>query len=75
MSPVNFPFVAIAEDGVHILPKGMPLVQVIPFARHDEHLEGAIRAESEDEAAEREQVFRNTVAAEGWYRRRSRSQR
>src|SRR5919106_1332496 len=28
-SPVNFPFVAVAPDGVHSLKKGTPLVQVI----------------------------------------------
>ncbi len=74
VSPVNFPFVAIAEDGVHTLRKGTPLVQVIPFARHDEQHEATIRAETEDEAEDRERVYRNTLAAEGWYRRESRDQ-
>ena len=32
-TPVNFPFVVTAGDGVHVLPKGTPLVQVIPFRR------------------------------------------
>jgi hypothetical protein len=72
-SPVNFPFVALAEDGVHALAKGTPLAQVIPFAREDERLEGEVRAESEQEAAERERIHRNTLAGEGWYRGRSRS--
>jgi Family of unknown function (DUF6065) len=75
VSPVNFPFVALAEDGVHTLPKGTPLVQLIPFERDNERLEGSIRVETEAEAAERERVYRNTLAGEGWYRRESRSRR
>lgn len=75
VSPINFPFVAIAEDGVHTLPKGTPLVQVVPFAREQRGLAGEIRAESEQEAAERERVYRNTLAGEGWYRSQSRRQR
>jgi hypothetical protein len=73
VSPINFPFVAVAEDGVHTLSKGTPLVQVIPFERKDEGLHGTVRAETEQEAAERERVYRNTLAGEGWYRRQSRS--
>ena len=65
-SPVNFPFVPIGADGVHILPKGTPLVQVIPFARAARR--GEVRAETEAEAGERERVHRNTLAGEGWYR-------
>jgi hypothetical protein len=68
-SPVNFPFVPIGEDGVHILPKGTPLVQVIPFPRGQ--LEASVRAEAEHEAGERERAHRNTLAGEGWYRARS----
>lgn len=68
-SPVNFPFVPIGDDGVHILPKGTPLVQVIPFAR--ESVEADVRAETEDEADERERTHRGTLAGEGWYRGRS----
>ena len=75
LAPVNFPFVAIAEDGVHTLPKGTPLVQVIPFRRDDERLEGVVRAETDRDAEERERVYRNTLAGEGWYRRQSRSSR
>ena len=75
VSPINFPFVAVADDGVHTLAKGTPLVQVIPFARESERLQGTIRAESEQEAAERSRIYRNTLAGEGWYRRESRSKR
>jgi hypothetical protein len=69
-SPVNFPFVPVGGDGVHILPKGTPLVQVIPFARAP--VEADVRAETEDEAGERERAHRSTLAGEGWYRARSR---
>jgi hypothetical protein len=75
VSPINFPFVAIAEDGVHTLPKGTPLVQVIPFAREDQRFTAEIRAESEQEGDDRERVLRNTLAGEGWYRAQSRSRR
>ena len=33
VAPVNFPFVVTAADGVYVLPKGTPLVQVIPVQR------------------------------------------
>jgi hypothetical protein len=74
-SPVNFPFVAIAPDGVHTLEKGTPLVQVIPFKRADTALEASIRAETEREGEERERIRRSTQAGEGWYKRRARAAR
>jgi Family of unknown function (DUF6065) len=74
VAPVNFPFVATASDGLHTLQKGTPLIQVIPFPR-DEGIESVIRAESEEDAEERERVYRNTLAGEGWYRRESRARR
>ncbi len=74
-SPVNFPFVAVADDGVYTLKKGTPLVQVIPFRRADIALEASIRAENQDEAEEREQIRRSTHAGEGWYRRHARAAR
>jgi Family of unknown function (DUF6065) len=73
VSQINFPFVAIAEDGVHTLQKGWPLVQVIPFSREDEQIEAVVRPESPEDAAERERIYRNTLAGEGWYRAQSRS--
>jgi hypothetical protein len=74
-SPVNFPFIAIAPDGVYKLEKGTPLVQVIPFRRADIALEASIRAESELEGAERERIRRSTHASDGWYRRHARAKR
>jgi Family of unknown function (DUF6065) len=74
VAPVNFPFVAIGQDGVHTLAKGTPLIQVIPFPRED-GIEGVVRAESEDDAEERKRVYRSTLAGEGWYRRESRANR
>jgi hypothetical protein len=73
-SPVNFPFVAIAPDGVYTLKKGTPLVQVIPLRRADA-LEGSIRAESKQEGEERERIRRSTHAGEGWYKRHARASR
>jgi hypothetical protein len=74
-SPVNLPFVAIAPDGVHTLQKGTPLVQVIPFRRADLDIEASIRAETEEEAQERERIRRSTQAGEGWYKRHARAAR
>ena len=73
-APVNLPFVATAGDGVHVIAKGTPLAQVIPFERSTE-LEGVVRAEREDEADERERIRRATLAGSGWYRRNARSAR
>jgi hypothetical protein len=75
VSPVNFPFVPIADDGVHTIAKGTPLVQVIPFRRDDDGLDWTVRAETDADAAERERVHRNTLAGDGWYRRESRARR
>jgi Family of unknown function (DUF6065) len=75
VAAVNFPFVAVGEDGVHTFPKGSPLVQVIPFERTDGRLDGVARSELEHEADERERVFRNTLAAQGWYRDHVRASR
>lgn len=74
-SPVNFPFIATAPDGVYTLKKGTPLVQAIPFRRADAALEGSIRAESKREGEERERIHRSTLAGEGWYKRRARAPR
>ena len=65
-APVNFPFVTIADDGTHVLEKGTPLVQVIPFQRSA--LKAAVRAETPDEADERERHHRSTLAGAGYYR-------
>ena len=74
-SPVNFPFVATAPDGVYALKKGTPLIQVIPFRRADAAIEGSVRAESEREGEEREQIRRSTRAGDGWYKRHARAAR
>jgi Family of unknown function (DUF6065) len=74
-SPVNFPFIATAPDGVYTLKKGTPLVQVIPFRRADAALEGSIRAENKREGEEREHIHRSTLADEGWYKRHARAPR
>jgi hypothetical protein len=74
-APINFPFVATAADGVHVLEKGTPLVQVIPFRRVDSTIGGTVRAETADEAEARTQISRNTQAGAGWYRRHARASR
>jgi hypothetical protein len=74
-SPVNFPFVAVAADGVYTLKRGTPLVQVIPFRRADAALEPSIRAETAQEGEERERIRRSTHAEEAWYKRHARAAR
>ena len=74
-APINFPFVATAADGVHVLDKGTPLVQVIPFRRADAMISGTVRAESTSEAEARVHISRNTQAGAGWYRRHARASR
>ena len=74
-STVNFPFVAPAPDGVYMLVKGTPLLQVIPFRRADTELEPSIGVESQRERDARERVHRSTLAEEGWYRRHARAGR
>ena len=72
---IHFPFFATAPDGLHVVEKGTPLVQVIPFRRADAAVTAEIRAETRVEAVERETVHRNTIAAEGWYRKSARAAR
>ncbi|PND26182.1 DUF6065 family protein [Sinorhizobium sp. M4_45] len=72
---IHFPFFATAPDGLHVVEKGTPLVQVIPFRRADAAVTAEIRAETRAEAVERETVHRNTIAAEGWYRKSARAAR
>jgi hypothetical protein len=74
-APVHLPFVAIGPDGVHVLPKGRPLVQVVPFRRASTDLQATIRPETPQEQATRERVYRSTKAGDGWYRRVARAAR
>lgn len=75
VAPIHFPFFARGEDGLHVLEKGTPLVQVIPFRRDTTMIEAEIASESRSEAAERHKIFRNTLAQTGWYRRFARAAR
>ncbi|CAH2401382.1 DUF6065 family protein [Mesorhizobium ventifaucium] len=72
---IHFPFFATAPDGLYVIEKGTPLVQVLPFRREDVALKAEIQAETGAEATERETVYRNTIASEGWYRKWARAAR
>ncbi|APG89923.1 DUF6065 family protein [Sinorhizobium americanum] len=72
---IHFPFFATAPDGLHVIEKGTPLVQVIPFRRVDAAVTAEIRAETRREAVERETIYRNTIAGQGWYRKVARAVR
>ena len=75
LTPVNFPFIATAPDGVHTLKQGSSLVQVVPFRRADAAISDSIRVEHEQESAMRRRIHRNTLAGDGWYRRHARALR
>jgi hypothetical protein len=74
-SPIHFPFFAIGEDGLHVIEKGSPIVQVIPFRRDTTEIAANIRAETADEAMTRRKILRNTQASSGWYRLFARAKR
>jgi hypothetical protein len=72
---IHFPFFATGPDGLHILEKGTPLVQVFPFRRDEAAIDGEVGIEGEEEMAHRDRVFRNTLASSGWYRKFARAVR
>ncbi|MFK0387112.1 DUF6065 family protein [Agrobacterium sp. NPDC090273] len=74
-SEIHFPFFAIGEDGLHVLERGTPIVQIIPFRRETTDLAADIRSESEGEAVTRKSILRKTQASDGWYRKFARAQR
>lgn len=75
VAPIHFPFFAHGPDGLHVLEKGTPLVQVIPFQRATTQIEAEIRSQTAAEGTDARKVFRNTIADTGWYRRFARAQR
>jgi hypothetical protein len=72
---INFPFFATAPDGLYVIEKGTPIVQVIPFRRGDVQIEGVVRSETPEEAETRERIFRATNSGECWYRNEARAPR
>jgi hypothetical protein len=72
---IHFPFFPIGPDGIHIIEKGTPIIQVFPFRRRDVSIASEVRAETKEEAQERERVYRNTIAGNGWYRKFARADR
>jgi hypothetical protein len=74
-SPIHFPFFATGPDGLHVIEKGSPMVQVIPFRRDEAGIEAEIRAERPEEARDRGRILRLTQAATGWYRTEARAKR
>lgn len=74
-APIHFPFFMTAPDGLHVLEKGSPIAQVIPFRRDSTDLPADIGAATEEERATSRHIHRNTRAAEGWYRLTARAKR
>lgn len=64
-SPIHFPFLATGPDGLHVIEKGSPIIQVIPFRRSGTQIEADIRAETKPEVARRKSIFRKTLAETG----------
>ena len=74
-SLIHFPFFATGPDGLHVIEKGSPLVQVIPFRRDAAELAAEIGAETAEDRATRERILRSTSAETGWYRTQARAKR
>lgn len=74
-APVHFPFFPLGEDGLHVIEKGSPMVQVIPFRRDTAQLPAEIRPETAAEKAARVAVQRATGSVQGWYRTEARAPR
>ncbi|ULR42359.1 DUF6065 family protein [Rhizobium sp. K102] len=74
-SEIHFPFFATGEDGLHVLERGTPIVQIIPFRRDASDLDADIRTENPEEGTVRKTILRKTLASDGWYRRFARAQR
>ncbi len=72
---INFPFLTFADDGVHVLEQGTPLIQVIPFQRSDPAVRARVGSESGTERVERITTHRAIKSAGGWYRRHARAAR
>jgi Family of unknown function (DUF6065) len=64
-SPIHFPFFATGDDGLHVVEKGSPMVQVIPFRRKESELAAEIRAETAAESETRTKILRNTTGSQG----------
>jgi hypothetical protein len=74
-SLIHFPFFATGPDGVHVIEKGSPLVQVIPFRRDTTEIAAEIGPETAEDRATRERILRSTRAETGWYRTQARAKR
>jgi len=72
---INFPFIPTAPDGVHVIEKGTPLVQVIPFRCDGTAMKAEIGTETREEGETRERQRLLTRASEGWYRTAARAKR
>lgn len=69
VAEIHFPFFATAPDGLYTIEKGTPLVQVIPVRRDEVFADAQIRVETVQEAGQKDKVYRQTLASEGWYRK------
>ena len=68
-TPVNFPFVVTAGDGVHVLPKGTTIGAGHPVPQGRGGGPRGVRAETDREPDERIRTRPSITAGGGWYRR------
>jgi hypothetical protein len=72
---VHFPFFATGPDGLHVLEKGTPIAQVIPFNRESIEWRMVAKAETEAELESRKKAARSISSTSGWYRENVRAKR
>lgn len=71
-NPVNFPFIWTGGDGQFMIPRGTPLVQIIPFRREGAKLEVGITDENRNLKVQTTlgTVFRNAYRTFFWHKRK-----
>lgn len=74
-SQVNFPFLWTGGDGEFLIPKGTPLVQVIPFRREECELEVGVIDSDKQRAAQSllGTKMKNGYRDEFWHKRKTRA--
>lgn len=69
---INFPFLWTGGDGEYFIPRGTPLVQIIPFRREDVHLEIGVTDDTrrKNTTAKLGTVMRNGYRSMFWSQRK-----